>query len=81
MSLVPLPERGSVDLDDSALDEGLGSEKLVVRGVVDLLEGGREGVGGSEMEQEERAMGGTDAKGKEKKRRTEEKSKKKQCRQ
>lgn len=38
MSLVPLPERGSVDLDDSALDEGLGSEKLVVRGVVDHID-------------------------------------------
>jgi hypothetical protein len=39
MSLIPLPKRRSVDLDDSALDEGLGSEELVVRGVVDL--GGR----------------------------------------
>ncbi len=37
MSLVPLPEWSSIDLDDGTLDESLGSEKLVVGGVVDLL--------------------------------------------
>ena len=36
VSLVPLTERGSVDVDNGRLDEGLGSEKLVVGGVVSL---------------------------------------------
>ena len=36
MSLVPLPEGGGIDFDNGALDQGLGSEQLVVGGVVDL---------------------------------------------
>jgi len=36
VSLVPLTEGGSVDVDNGRLDEGLGSEKLVVGGVVSL---------------------------------------------
>lgn len=36
VSLVPLTEGGSVNLDDTRLDEGLGTEKLVVGGVVTL---------------------------------------------
>jgi hypothetical protein len=36
VSLIPLPERGSIDLEDAALDESVGSDKLVVGGVVDL---------------------------------------------
>jgi hypothetical protein len=40
VSLVPLPEWSSIDLDDGTLDESLGSEKLVVRCVVDLEERG-----------------------------------------
>ena len=35
MCLVPLTERRSVDGDDGVLDEGLGSDQLVVAGVVD----------------------------------------------
>lgn len=35
--LVPLSEGGSVDVDNGTLDEGLGSEKLVVGGVVSLI--------------------------------------------
>ena len=35
VSLVPLTERSSVDLDDASLDNGVGPDKLVVRGVVD----------------------------------------------
>jgi hypothetical protein len=38
MRLIPLTEGGSIDLDDCALDEGVGSDKLVVRSVVDLKE-------------------------------------------
>lgn len=38
MSLVPLTEGGGVDLDDGTLDEGLGSEQLVVGGVVNLID-------------------------------------------
>lgn len=38
VSLVPLAEGSSVDVDDGGLDEGLGSEKLVVRRVVTLIE-------------------------------------------
>lgn len=36
VSLVPLSERSGIDLDDGTHDEGLGSEKLVVGGVVHL---------------------------------------------
>lgn len=36
--LVPLSEGGSVDVDNGTLDEGLGSEKLVVGGVVSNLD-------------------------------------------
>jgi len=36
--LVSLTEGSSVDLDDAALDKGVGSDKLVVRGVVDDTE-------------------------------------------
>jgi hypothetical protein len=34
VGLVPLPERCSVDLDDGRLDDGVGSDKLVVGSVV-----------------------------------------------
>jgi len=34
VGLVPLPEGGSVDLDDGGLGQGVGSDKLVVRRVV-----------------------------------------------
>lgn len=37
MSLIPLTEGGSIDLDDSALHKGVCSHQLVVRRVVDLL--------------------------------------------
>jgi hypothetical protein len=33
--LVPLTERGGIDLNDSTLDKGVGSDQLVVGGVVD----------------------------------------------
>lgn len=36
MRLVPLPEGGSVNVNNGRLDEGLGSEKLVVGCVVSL---------------------------------------------
>ena len=36
VGLVPLTEGGGVDVDNARLDESLGSEKLVVRGVVAL---------------------------------------------
>jgi hypothetical protein len=36
--LVPLPEGGGVDVDNARLDEGLGSQKLVVGSVVALKE-------------------------------------------
>ena len=35
MRFVPLTERRGVDGDDGVLDEGLGSDQLVVAGVVD----------------------------------------------
>lgn len=35
MGFVPLTEGGSVDLDNGALDEGLGADEFVVGGVVD----------------------------------------------
>jgi len=38
VGLIPLPEGGGIDLDDGALDEGVGSDELVVGGVVDLGE-------------------------------------------
>lgn len=38
MCFVPLPERMGVDLDDAAFDEGVGSDKFVIGGVVDLVE-------------------------------------------
>lgn len=34
MALVPLPEWRGVDLDDGTLDEGVGTDEFVVRGVV-----------------------------------------------
>jgi len=34
MGLIPLPEGGGIDLDDSALDKGVGSDKFIVGGVV-----------------------------------------------
>jgi hypothetical protein len=36
VGLVPLPEGSGIDFDNGALDQGLGSEQLVVGGVVDL---------------------------------------------
>lgn len=36
MGLVPLSEGGSVNVDDAALHKSLGSEQLVVGGVVSL---------------------------------------------
>jgi hypothetical protein len=36
VSLVPLPEGSGIDLNDTRLDESLGTEELVVRGVVTL---------------------------------------------
>ena len=38
MSLVPLPERGGVHLDDAALDESLRTDQLIVTGVVDDID-------------------------------------------
>src|SRR5690554_1358057 len=35
VSLVPLAERGGINLDDGVLDQGTGTDQLVVRGVVD----------------------------------------------
>lgn len=40
MSLVPLTEGGSIDLDDSTLDESVRTDKLVVGCVVDLTKSG-----------------------------------------
>ena len=37
VGFVPLSEGGSVDVNNGGFDEGLGSEKLVVGGVVSLL--------------------------------------------
>jgi hypothetical protein len=37
MSFIPLAERGSVDLNDSVLNKGVRSDKLVVGGIVDLV--------------------------------------------
>jgi hypothetical protein len=36
MSLVPLPERSGVNLNNSTLDESVGSDKFIVGGVVHL---------------------------------------------
>ena len=36
VSLVPLTERSSINLDDGALDKSVRSDQLVVRSVVDL---------------------------------------------
>lgn len=36
VSFIPLTEGSCVDLDDSALDQGVRSDKLIVRSVVDL---------------------------------------------
>jgi Trm5-related predicted tRNA methylase len=36
VGLVPLTEGGSVDLDDGAFNEGIGSNEFVVGGIVDL---------------------------------------------
>jgi hypothetical protein len=38
MSLVPLPERRGINLNDGALDEGVRADKLVVRRIVHLYE-------------------------------------------
>lgn len=38
MGLIPLTEGGSIDLDDSTLHEGVGTDELVVRRIVDLIE-------------------------------------------
>jgi hypothetical protein len=35
VSLIPLTERSGIDLNDGALDEGVGADQLVVRSVVD----------------------------------------------
>ena len=35
MRFIPLPEWGGIDLDDGALDEGVGTDQLVVGRVVD----------------------------------------------
>ena len=35
--LVPLPEGGSIDLDDSALDKGVRPDELVVARVIHLI--------------------------------------------
>jgi len=43
VGLVPLPERSGIDLDDGRLDEGVGSDKLVVGSVVRLEDGRNEG--------------------------------------
>lgn len=37
MRLVPLTEGSGIDFNDGTLDQGLGSEQLVVGGVVDLV--------------------------------------------
>jgi hypothetical protein len=37
VGLIPLAERGGIDLDNSTLDEGVGTNKLIVRGIVHLL--------------------------------------------
>jgi hypothetical protein len=34
--LVPLPEGGSINLNDGALDKSIGPDQLVIRGVVNL---------------------------------------------
>jgi len=39
MGLIPLPERGSIDLDDGTLNEGVRSDKLIVGSVVNLKDG------------------------------------------
>lgn len=36
VSLIPLAEGRSIDLDDSVLDKGVRPDKLVVRGIVNL---------------------------------------------
>ena len=36
MGLIPLPERSSIDLDDSTLNEGVCPDKLIVGSVVNL---------------------------------------------
>ena len=36
VGLVPLSEWGCIDLDDSALDEGVGTDQLVVGSIVHL---------------------------------------------
>jgi len=38
VSQVPLSERSTIDLDDGALDQSVGSDQFVVGGVVDDLE-------------------------------------------
>lgn len=38
VSFVPLTEGGGIDLDDGALDEGLGTDEFVVGGVVDDID-------------------------------------------
>ena len=36
MRLIPLTEGSSIDLNDGAFDEGVGTNKLVVGGIVNL---------------------------------------------
>lgn len=38
VSLVPLPERGGVDLHNAGLHQGLGAHQLIVGGVVDHVD-------------------------------------------
>ena len=37
MSLIPLPERSGINLDDGALDESVCTDEFVVGGIVDLV--------------------------------------------
>lgn len=37
MGLVPLPERQAVNKDDAVLDQGLGSDQLIVGSIVDNI--------------------------------------------
>lgn len=38
MSLIPLPERGGVDLHDAGLHQGLGAHQLIVGSIVDHVD-------------------------------------------
>lgn len=37
MGLIPLPERQAVNKDDAVLDQGLGSDQLIVGSIVDNI--------------------------------------------